>query len=193
MVDPRWHGINDQAAASASAALSSLCGQDVEVHIARADVLKVSELSPTMSPEAVVAGIYLPVTGAIEGAVLLIIPQDAAFMLCDMLVKRSPGTTRQLTELDKSALKEVGNIVSGNYLAVLSNALDIKVIEHVPNFTFDMFGAIVSQVITDFARDAEAAMVVEVEFRFKPAALKAYLLLLFRFEHVEALFTQTAQ
>ena len=181
------HQVNKQAAESASGALSKLIDRPVEVGISRADVKKVEDLSPLIGAEEVVAGIYLPVTGDIKGAALLIFPKETAFALSDLLVKREAGTTRKLTELDESALKEVGNIISGSYLTVLSNMLQIKIVEHIPNFSFDMFGAIVSQIITDFAQKTENALVIEIEFLFKPETLKGYFLLLFEVEQLKAM------
>ena len=134
-----------------------------------------------------VAGIYLPVTGDIHGAALLIFPKEAAFILSDLLVKRPPGTTRKLTPIDESALKEVGNIISGKYLTVLSNTLQIKIVEHIPNFSLDMFGAIIDQIITEFARKTENALVIEIEFTFKPETFKGYFLLLFEIEQFKAM------
>jgi len=179
--------VNEQAAVNASEALSKLIDRQVEVEISKTEVKKVEDLSPLIGPEEMVAGIYLPVTGDINGAALLIFPKETAFVLSDLLVKREPGTTHKLTELDKSALKEVGNIISGNYLTVLANVLQIKIIEHIPNFSFDMFGAIVSQIITDFAQKTEKALVIEIEFTFKPETFKGYFLLLFEVEQFRAL------
>lgn len=183
----RLQQINEQASAKASQALSKLIDRVVEVGISKAEVKKVEDLSPLIGTEDMVAGIYLPVTGDIQGAALLIFPKDTAFILSDLLVKREPGTTRKLTPLDESALKEVGNIISGNYLTVLANMLQIKIIEHIPNFSFDMFGAIVSQIITEFAQKTENALVIEIEFTFKPETFKGYFLLLFEVEQFKAI------
>jgi len=185
--------VNEQAAENASKALSKLIDRPVEVDISKAEVKKVEELSPLIGPEEVVAGIYLPVTGDIKGAALLIFPKETAFTMSDLLVKREPGTTRCLTELDESALKEVGNIISGNYLTVLANVLQIKIVEHIPNFSFDMFGAIVSQIITDFAQTTENALVIEIEFLFRPETLKGYFLLLFEVEQFKAMLGSFAE
>jgi len=179
--------INEQASAKTSQALSKLTDRSVEVGIFKAEVKKVAKLSPFIGTEDVVAGIYLPVAGDISGAALLIFPKETAFILSDLLVKRPAGTTRKLTPLDESALKEVGNIISGNYLTVLANMLQIKVIEHLPNFSFDMFGAIVSQIITQFAEKTENALVIEIEFIFKPETFKGYFLLLFEVEQFKAM------
>jgi len=184
--------VNEQAAVNASEALSKLIDRQVEVEISRTEVKKVEDLNPLIGPEEMVAGIYLPVTGDINGAALLIFPKETAFVLSDLLVKREPGTTHKLTELDTSALKEVGNIISGNYLTVLSNVLQIKIIEHIPNFSFDMFGAIVSQIISDFAQKTQKALVIEIEFTFKPETFKGYFLLLFEVEQFKAMLGSLA-
>jgi chemotaxis protein CheC len=186
-MENKFQQINEQAATHASRALSKLIGRTVEVGIRKTKIKKIEELSPLIGIEDVVAGIYLPVTGDTKGAALLIFPQETAFILSDLLAKRPAGTTRKLTELDESALKEVGNIISGNYLTVLANTLHIKVIEHLPFFSFDMFGAIISQVITEFAQKAEKALVVEIEFTFKPETLQGYFLLLFSVEQFSAI------
>jgi len=178
--------INKQAAINVSHALSKLIDSPVTVEVARAEIKNVDQLSPIIGKEEIVAGIYLPITGDVKGASLLIFPKETAFTLSDLLVKRKPGTTRKLTELDQSALKEVENIISGTYFTVMSNRLQIKLIQHIPSFSFDMFGAIISQIITKFAQETEEALIVEIEFIFKPITLKGYFLLLFRLEELQA-------
>ena len=130
---------------------------------------------------------YLPITGAVKGATLLVFPRETSFKLSDLLVKREPGTTRRLSEIDKSALKEVGNILSGNYLTIFSNKLQIKIIEHIPQFSFDMFGAITSQILAKFALEVKKALCIEIELIFKPLKLIGYLFILFRPEEIDAI------
>ena len=186
-MQPELKEINKHAAINASRALSKLIDRPVSVEISKAEVKKVEKLKPLMDPEEIAAGIYLPVTGDIKGASLLIFPKETAFTLSDLLVKREPGTTRKLTALDESSLKEVGNIVSGNYFTVLSNKLGVKIVEHIPNFSFDMFGAILGQIITKFAQETDKALIIEIEFIFKPLTLKGFFLLLFRMEELKAI------
>jgi chemotaxis protein CheC len=179
--------INKQAALSASAALSKLIGQDVSISMATVEVKKVEEVKPLIGAEEIVAGIYLPVTGAVKGATLLVFPKDSTFILCDLMMKRPVGTTRKLTELDESALKEVGNILSGNYFTALGNKLQIKIIEHIPNFSFDMFGAMATQVTNQFALKTDEALVLQVHFKFRSKEITGYMLLLFELEQIEAI------
>ena len=178
--------IAEMAAIDASIAIGKMVGMTVGVKVTKVEVTNVEMLAPVIGPEEITAGIYLPITGDVTGAALLIFPKETVFTLCDLLVRREPGTTRKLTELDESALKEVGNIISGNYFTVLSHKLGIKIIEHAPNFSFDMFGAIINQIITKFAQEAKKVLVIEIKFIFTPISLKGYFFLLFQVEEFEA-------
>jgi len=155
--------------------------------VAKAEVTKAPRTFPGVGPESIVAGIYLPITGEVKGASLLIFPEKTAYTLCDVLVRRKLGTTRKLTELDKSALKEVGNIICGSFLTVFSNTLKIKIIEHIPELSFDMFGAVVDQIIVQFAQKAQEALVIEVKFIFAHANIKGYVVLVFGIEEMKAI------
>jgi chemotaxis protein CheY-P-specific phosphatase CheC len=64
----RLQEINKQAALNASKALSKLVDQQVSVDICEVAVKKVEGLNPIIGPEEIIAGIYLPVTGDIQGA-----------------------------------------------------------------------------------------------------------------------------
>lgn len=170
--------INRIAATRASRALKKLFKKNLELKIPMAKVEKVKKLKPIIEPEEMTVGIYLPISGDVKGAALLVIPREAAFVLSDMLLKRKKGSTRKLTRLDKAALKEVGNIICGQYFTVFSNMLGIKVIEHIPNFSCSMFGSIISEIIARFSRISDEALIVEVNIVFKPKVLHVYFLLL---------------
>lgn len=174
--------INKAAAANASIALKKLFKRDVVLKIPTARVENVKKLKPVLkpilAPEEMTVGIYLPISGEIKGSALLVISRETAFVLSDILFKRKEGSTRKLTRLDKAALKEVGNIICGQYLTVFSNMLGIKLIEHIPNFSCSIFGSIISDIIARFSQVNDKAIVVELSMIFKPKVLKAYFLFL---------------
>jgi len=175
------------AAKNATKALSKLSGEVVYVEVSKIEITKARLGFPSIASESMVAGIYLPVTGEITGASLLVFPEKIAYDLCDLLVRREPGTTQVLTEMDKSALKEVGNIICGSFLTVLSNALEIKIIEHVPDFNFDQFGAVVDQIVAKFSLKTGDALVLEVKFIFENTPVNGYVVLLFGLEEMQAI------
>ena len=171
--------INNQAALITAGNLTRFLGKHVTVDMSKASLKKMINIGDTFDPEEIVAGVYLPVTGAINGSSLFILPKESAFIMSDILLKRKLGTTRKLTKIDESALKETGNIISGCYLSTLSNTYKIKLIEHIPQFSFDMFGAILSQIISKFAKKADEALFIEIRYNIHPVKIAAYYLLLF--------------
>ncbi len=177
--------IHENACINISHALTKLSGRKVIVDIINPKISGIKELSPLIDPNEIVAGVYLPVTGQAKGASILVFPKETAFKLCDFLLKRNIGTTKELTELDKSALKETGNIFCGTYFTTLANELKIKIIEHIPEFSFEKFGGILTQIITKFAAKAEKTLVVEIEFMFTDVVLQGYFLLLLEKEQIE--------
>ena len=179
--------INKEAAERASQALHKLTGKPVVVEISQAALKPVVEFTKSIGQEELVTGIQLPITGDVHGTSLLIFPRDTALSLCDLLLERPPGTTRNLSELDASALKEVGNIIVGNYLTVLANRLQIRIIEHIPSLSTDMFGAVVDQLTSQLAQRVERAIVLEVHFRLEAVSITGNLILLLAVEALEAI------
>lgn len=171
--------INKIAAVNASRALKMMFKGDVELKIPRARVESIVKFKPAIPAEEMTVGVYLPIGGDAKGAALLVLPRESAFVLCDLLFKKKTGSTRKLTRLDRAALKEVGNVICGQYFTVFSNTLGIRVIENVPHLSYSMFGAIISDIIARFARISDKALVCEIDMAFKPTVIKAYFLLLF--------------
>lgn len=188
----KLENLGSAAAQRASEALSKLTGRPAHVEVVRAEIRPVTELAPAIGPEEVVVGVYLSVTGDATGASLLVFPKESALVLADLLAGREPGTTTGLSGLDESALKEVGNILTGAYLAVLSDATGVRLVEHVPNLTCDMFGAIASQIVAGLAQEDAEALIVEVEFTFQEPVLKSYLILFFGAEDSRMIFPLVA-
>jgi chemotaxis protein CheC len=179
--------INEQAAEKASESLGKLIVAPVDVKMRTTSVKRIEELQEETGEEKVVVGIYLPLSGDLQGSALLTFPMETALPLSDLLVRRKVSTARELSELDKSALKEVGNILVGSYLTVLANRLQIKVIEGLPYLSIDMLGALMEQAVAETAQHSEKVLVVEVTFRFEAAEIKGQLILALLAEELEAL------
>ncbi len=176
-------------AGHAANALSKLIGQRIDVSVPIAATAPLTQLPETVgSREELVAGIYLPVTGDLEGSVLLVFPQRSALVLADLLMKREVGTATTLSEINQSALKEVGNILSGNCLTALSKFLGMRLVEHIPDFAHDMVGAVVDSIIVKFGQKAEQALIIVVELTTKEKVkIVAYFFLLFGLKEAETI------
>ena len=91
-------------------------------------------------------------------------PQKSAFYLVDTLLGKPKGATKTLDGMDESALKEIGNILSGAYLNAFFNFTHISMLPSIPAMTMDMAGAILNVVLVQLGQMGDKAMVIETEF-----------------------------
>jgi len=175
--------VGDIGAERAANSLSVLIGQEVNVRALTARALPVEEISKVVGgPEEISTTVIFRVTGDVGGNILLIFPQENALALADLLNRREIGTARRLSELDKSALKETGNILSGSFLAALTNYLNVSMIESVPDIATDMAKATVDHVLVEFSQRAEQALAFEVDFELISKEVRSFFFLLLDLE-----------
>jgi len=184
--------IHEEACIRTSEALAKLIGRQAIVDITNPKLKKVKELTLPINSGEAIAAVCLPIGGEVKGAGLLLFSQETAFSLSELLIKRVPGTTGELTELGKSALEELGNIVCGTYFTTLSNRAGNKMIERIPQFTFDKLPVILEQAVTKFTEKIEDVLAIGADFNFtvptyKGHLFKSYFLVLFEIRQLEAI------
>lgn len=85
----------------------------------------------------------------------------------------------ELTEMEKSALKETGNILSGACLTAITQYADLKLKEGIPVIEQDQLTNIINEVIMETAEESNKALIFGTTFEFEEE-LKAYFLFLFQ-------------
>ncbi len=150
-------------AGNAAMALSSMVKAKIMVHVPKAIVLplnKVSELAG--GPEAVVAGVYLQVSGEVNGRMLLLLPESSALALVKLILPEEP--TEQLSELAESALQEIASILTGSYLNALASLTGLTLRPSVPSYALDMVGAVIDLILVELGETADEVLVIETTF-----------------------------
>jgi len=173
--------VHEEACLKSSAALAKLIGLQTIVDIVNPRARTVKELAPTVgldntAMKTAMIVVSLPAKGRVDGNILLMFSLEDAFDLCDLLFKRAPGTTKELTELDKSAIQELGNIICGSYFSSLANRVKIKIVEHMAQITFDKpFEKVLEQTIERLTPNQDDVTALETEFNFSIPAFKGHL------------------
>ena len=68
------------------------------------------------------------------------------------------------SDMDMSALNEIGNIVSGSYLTAISKLTNLKMISTVPEMTIDMIGALLSVPASEFGKYGDKLLLIQSQF-----------------------------
>lgn len=164
-------------AGNATTALAQMMQCKVDMSVPKVQLLEFKELGEAMvGEETVMAGIYLGIEGDIKGSIMFLLEKAAAKHLVGKLMgMESEG--EEFSEMEFSALKEVGNIITGSYLNSLSSITNLAIYPSVPDLTVDMAGAILSVPAIEFAALGDRMLMIQTQF-FDEMVLDGYFILI---------------
>ena len=164
-------------AGNAATALAQMMQCKVDMAVPKVQLLEFRELGEAMvGEETVMAGIYLGIEGDIKGSIMFLLEKAAAKHLGGKLMgMESEGD--EFSEMEFSALKEVGNIITGSYLNSLSSITNLAIYPSVPDLTVDMAGAILSVPAIEFAALGDRMLMIQTQF-FDEMVLDGYFILI---------------
>lgn len=171
--------IGNIGAGNATTALSQLINTRIDMRVPQVKLLSFAELAEIIGgAETLVAGILLNLEGDINGSMLFVLESNDAKMMVQQLTGFGvPGET-EFTELDQSALQEVGNIISGAYLSAISSMTNLTIAVSVPSLAFDMAGAILSVPAIEFGKMGDKALLIESQFKDLDVDISGYFILI---------------
>lgn len=166
-------------AGNATTALAQMLGTKVDMSVPQVKLLDFKDVGDLMGgAEQIMAGIYLSVEGDVTGSIMFLLGQKAARHLVDMLMGgQMKDPEEPFNDVELSAMKEVGNIITGSYLNSLSMMTNLKMIPSIPFICIDMAGAILSVPAIEFGIMGDKMLLIENQF-FDTETLSGYFILL---------------
>jgi len=162
------------ASGTAAGALSQVLNKKITMKVPEIKIVPIEEAVDTMgSSDSIVAGVYSRLMGDFSGGLLLTFPREDVIMLVGKL---TGGETKihSLSELDVSAISEVGNIIAASFVTAIAKIIDKTILISVPKLAFDMLGAIVDFILIELAENAEQALIMKIEFEDIPRTIAGH-------------------
>ncbi|TCS80968.1 chemotaxis protein CheC [Pectinatus cerevisiiphilus] len=158
--------IGNVGAGNSATALSQLINKKIDMDVPNVSIVPLADVPNLVGgPDTMVASIFLRVYGKAPGSVLFLMPRESAFYLVEHLLgEQKSATDGELTEMDQSALMEIGNILAGAYLNALSYYTKLTLLPSIPAMAIDMAGAILNVVIVQLGQMGDHALVIETQF-----------------------------
>ena len=157
--------IGNIGAGNATTAISNMLNLKVNMDVPKVEFMKVQELPTAISAEEeTVVGIYLEVESDIGGSMMFLLKMGSAQYLVNHLMGRPDDYEEEFSEMDLSAIKEIGNIISGSYLSALSSMTNMVITASVPYLAIDMAAAILSVPAIQFGQYGDNALLIQTEF-----------------------------
>ena len=112
--------IGNIGAGNATTSLASMINAKIDMSVPKVELMEASELGSAICPEdEIIVGIFLEVTHDITGSMMFLMKMDSAHYLVNKLMGKDPTNMDPFDEMDLSAMKEIGNIISASYLTAL--------------------------------------------------------------------------
>jgi len=142
-----------------------MINRKVDMGVPKVRILELSNVADTLGDaERPVVGILLRMDGDLTGSIMFIINEENARAVIRLISGSLLGNGKDFGEMEMSALKEIGNILSGAYLSSISMLTGLKIAPSVPSLAVDMAGAILSVPAIEFGKQGDTVLFIETEF-----------------------------
>lgn len=149
---------------NATTALAHMLNCKVNMSVPQVRLLDFKDVGEILGgEEQIMAGVYLMVEGDITGSIMFLVKKESAKNLLSLLM----GTGivgDELTFMEQSALKEIGNIITASYLNSLSTLTKLSIYPSVPALSIDMAGAIMSVPAIEFGLMGDKILLIQNQF-----------------------------
>lgn len=163
---------------NAATALSALLGCEVRIPLPEVQVLEFNDAVEKLGGfETVSAGIISSLSGEINGLMLALMQLDAINLILKHIMGKQIVSYDDLTELEDSAVIEVGNILISSFVNALSGLSGVKIVPSVPQLTIDMQGAIITVPMAAYGNQSDYIMLIGGSFLVEGKELPCRLLL----------------
>lgn len=165
-------------AGNAMTALSQMLGCKVDMRVPQIKLLEFKEVGALMGgEEQLMVGVFLGVEGDITGSMMFLVEKNSAKHLINKLMMGMAPESDDFTEMELSAMKEVGNIITGAYLNSLSMITNLKIYPTPPELAVDMAGAILSVPAIEFGTVGDNILLIQSQF-FDEVEIDGYFILI---------------
>jgi chemotaxis protein CheC len=157
--------VGNIGAGHAATALSRLLNKPVDMSVPTVSLVPFEEISARVGgDEKVIVAVFLRVEGDAPGNMFFIIQEESAKKLLKNLLSLEVSSGTSYTEMEFSALSEIGNILAGSYLSSLADFTQLSMAPTVPSLAVDMAGAVLSYGMLQFGQMGDDALLIETKF-----------------------------
>lgn len=157
--------VGNIGAGHAATALSTLLDKPIDMLVPKVRMLPFEEICASVGgSEEIVLAIFLRVEGDAPGNMFFILNLDSAKKMLNNLVGMHLEDDFSYSDMELSALNEIGNILAGSYLSSLADFTRLNMQPTVPSLAIDMAGAILSFGLLQFGQMGDQALLIDTKF-----------------------------
>ncbi|EQK43497.1 MULTISPECIES: chemotaxis protein CheC [Paraclostridium] len=160
--------ISNIGSGNASTSLGMMLNEIVDIGIPKSDLISFSDITNSYdSPEELVVGTVLQLSGDMEGFILVIMKLDSAINLLSKVTGTNLEFDKEdydLVRKELSSIGEICNILCGTYLTAISDMTSLSIDPSIPYFSVDMVRAIMNLPISLYGPVSDSILCIETDF-----------------------------
>lgn len=170
--------IGNIGSGNALTALSKIMKKKIDMSVPVVNLVDFKDISNFVGgAENIIIGILIDLSGDVNGIMMFIVNQKSARILINSIFEKEMGDSNQFSEIELSALQEVGNILASSYLGSLALLINKKITPSVPYLSIDMANAILSVPAIEFSKIADKVLFIESVFEAEGENVSGYFIL----------------
>lgn len=184
--------IGNIGAGNAASALAMILNEEVSISLPRVQITDFNTAVNALGgAETMTVGVLVNFSGEAQGMIMLLLNmEDAAAILSMLLQDKDEEKNATLSELELSAIMEIGNILSSSYINSISTLTGLSINISVPYIAIDMAGALMSVPIIEFGSIGEKVMFIEECFSAEENKLASNIIMFAEIDTLEVIMTR---
>jgi chemotaxis protein CheC len=171
----------------AASALSTLVGRRIMLEAPQVNVYPIMELGKILENLGAreITNVHQIFRGKISGDAMLIMDTNSASILIDLMAGGA-GNVHPMTDVDREALIETGNILLNAFIGSFGNLLRVHITFAVPSLKIESVNHMLSSLTQD-TQEIEYALVVKINFRLSQGNVSGYMVIVMGLQSLEVL------
>ena len=157
--------IGSIGAGNAATALSQMMNRPIRITLPEVRIMEYNEAIEWIGgPEEITAGVLVKMSHDLGGIMLSVQKLELVNVVLQSMVGVSIDSYDNLSELERSAMVEIGNILISTFINAMSGLADLNIKLTVPAFAVDMQGAILTVPMAEYGGMSDYIMAIGANF-----------------------------
>ncbi len=174
--------LGDQSAKMAVESLAEMTAMEVVMEVSAVNLTEVEQIPATIGiTEDAIIGLFVRFTGELPGSVLTLISIPSAQKLADIMLAGmgdEPAEGEVLSEMQQSAVEEIGNIITSSFIDVWANAFTTALTQTPPAFVCDYVPSVIDAALARASEKGDFAVVFNSAIHITDQDIDCHILVL---------------
>ncbi len=174
--------LGDQSAEMVVESLAEMTAMEVVMEVSAVNLAEIEQIPATIGiTDDAMIGLFVRFTGELPGSVLTMLSIPSAQKLADIMLAGmgdEPSDGDVLSEMQQSAVEEIGNIITSSFIDVWANEFTTALTQTPPAFVCDYVPSVIDSALARASEKGDFAVVFNSAIRITDQGIDCHILVL---------------